>query len=157
MTKAYNAGFTADPKNPIYSTGKVLKTVVATFSTTTTANDYAVLAQSLPSTAIIRGIRFPQGTGATSGNTDIDFGFYAHEGAVVDKDALADGVSFAAAKGAATDVLGSNIASFDFKKTIGELLGVATKDQPIGGYDLCATVNTGAAGTYTAEILIEMA
>ena len=157
MTKAYNAGFADDPKNPVYSTGKVLKTIVCPFATTATANDYAVLAQSLPATAIIRAIRLPRGSSAISGCTDVDFGIYAHEGAVLDKDALADGVSFGSAKTGYQDLLGASVASFDYNKNLAEILGTTPDKQPIGGYDICATINTGAAGNVYCEIVVELA
>lgn len=157
MTTTYNAGFNADPKNPVFSTGKVLKTIVAKFATTATANDVIVLAQGLPASAVIRAIRFPRGTPAISGCTDVDFGLYRHDGAVVDADALADGVSFGSAKTGYQDVLGSSIGSFDVDKNLAELAGTTIDKAPIGGYDVCATINTGAAGTLYCEIVVEEA
>ncbi len=156
MTKLDTNGYTAEPLNPVYSTGKQFKTVVAEITTTATAKDVIVLARGLQPTAIIRGIRFPRGTAATSGLSDVDIGFYRNNGTVaLDADALADGVSFATANANTYDVLGKNISNYDHTKTIADMLGVSNTAAPTGGYEVCLTQNTSAAATLYLELIYE--
>lgn len=158
MTTHNTLGFTNDPSNPLYGSGKVIRHVRALIYNATAFSDGDIvkLAKGLPLDAQIVGIDFPEGTAARSGLTDVDFGFFRNDNSVVlDKDVLIDGVSFASARTSAVDLLGSNVSGFDRTKTIGELLNLTGETEPIGGVDLCATINT--AGSTTGTIVCDIA
>lgn len=156
MAVIFNKGLEQDGLNPVYSSGKRLKTIVCPITTTANNGDVVILAQGFPATAYIRGIRFPQGTAQIAGLTDVDVGLYANGGkTVIKKDAFADGVSFGAANTSSYDILGKNVVGYDFTKNISALASKKESDVPSGGYDLCMTLNTAAVGTLYCEVLIE--
>ncbi len=94
---------------------------------------------------------------AITAGTDYDLGFYkTDKGAVIDKDVLMDGQSFATAHAVGEEVQGnSNVALTDMTKTIGELLGLDFNDSP-SSVDLCLTANTvgTAAGTIVMTVTL---
>lgn len=148
-------GYTAKPKDPLYGNGIYPRIVQAAISITSGAadGDVHILARNLPYSAKIIGIRFPFGSAVVTDLTDVDFGLHRSDNnAVVDKDILVDGISFASARAYAIDIL-----SADKTKTIAELLGVSPESEPLGGVNVTATVNTQGAGvgTIEAEILIQ--
>ncbi|MFA5500665.1 MAG: hypothetical protein WC404_06265 [Candidatus Omnitrophota bacterium] len=150
-------GYTNYPKNPLYGTGKKVRRVRAVIynATALSDGDVVTIARGLPVDAQILNINFPQGHAARTGLTDVDFGFHRQDnGAVIDKDALIDGITFASARTAAVDLLGSNVSSFDFTKTIGGLLSLTGETQPSGGVNLTATINT--AGSTTGTIIVDI-
>jgi len=164
-----NALSVAKPLDPSFTVGKKVRTVNAVINTgSTSANgDVYILAKGLPATARIAGIFLPKGSAAVTGLSDVDFGFYASHtsesldgngnlvvnNTVIDKDALADGVTFASAKGA-IDLLGDNVSNFDPTKSIGELCSLSAQDFPAHGVDVCATLN--AVGTATGKIYVNI-
>lgn len=91
---------------------------------------------------------------AVTGGTDYDLGFYyTNAGAVVDKDALADGIDMSSgfAQGSAT----SGIAAVDIansQKKIWQLAGASASTKKTG-YDIALTANTvgTAAGTIAVK------
>ena len=161
MTISKNAYAVSKPLNVMYQTGKNLRTVQASFAAvngTTASGDIFVLASGLPATARIVRIMTPAGTPAVTGMSDVDFGFYeTGTNKVIDKDAVADGITFASAKTSNLDLVGTNIASFDRTKNIATLCGLGAGSIPGQGFDLCATLNASpsASGTLEFDILIE--
>jgi len=148
-----NAYAVAKPLDPIFTVGKTLRTVQAKLALKDTANgDVVILAEGLPATARIVRVMLPKGVTAITGVSDIDFGFYASKtNKVIDKDAVADGVSFASNL-ANIDLVGSNIDSFDATKDIATLCGLDSQNIPAYGFDFCATLNTKGSATASIEL-----
>jgi hypothetical protein len=161
MTISVNAFAVSKPLNPIYKTGKTLRVVQASFASvngTTASGDIFVLASGLPATARIVRVMTPKGTPAVTGMSDVDLGFYATgTNKVIDKDAVADGLTFASAITSNLDLVGKNISSFDQTKNIAALCGLTAESIPAQGFDLCATLNASptASGTIEFDIYIE--
>lgn len=159
MAEVETLGYAADEKNPLYSRGKKVSTVVAQISITATAaaGDIHKLARGIPIDAHVLGLRLPRGSAQIVGLSDVDFGFYRQDTeAVLDKDILADGVDFdAAAKTGPQDVLGENL-THDLTKKIKDLLDLETNEEPSGGVDLCATINAEGAGTGTITVYVDL-
>ena len=150
-----NAYAVAKPLDPMFTVGKKLRTVQAQIALTGTANgDVVILAEGLPATARIVRVMLPKGCAQISGVSDIDLGFYASKtNKVFDKDAVADGISFAESGGLANiDLVGTNIASFDATKDIATLCGLDAQNIPAHGFDFCATLNTKGSATATIEL-----
>lgn len=88
---------------------------------------------------------------ALAGATDVDIGFYrtaADGGAVVSKDALADGISLASASTTGTILTFSKVDIANIERMrVWEILGLTA--DPMLEYDVAITLNTagGAAGT----------
>lgn len=100
------------------------------------------------SSTIIKELSFT--VSAMTGCTDVDAGLYAeNSGLEVDKDILADGITFASAatlNGLVTVALANR------GKALWELLGLA--NDPQREYDIALTLNTG--GTATGTIVCDM-
>ena len=148
-----NAYAVAKPLDPMFTVGKKLRTVQAQIALTGTSNgDVVILAEGLPATARIVRVMLPKGVTAITGVSDVDFGFYASKtNKELDKDAVADGVSFASNL-ANIDLVGSNVASFDATKDIATLCGLDAQNIPAHGFDFCATLNTKGSATATIEL-----
>lgn len=165
MATRQTLGKIAKGKNPLYNQGEEVQKVraVVPVAAAWADADVVVLAYNLPIDTLITRINLPNGSPEITGATDYDLGFHKAAGVdgqslgdVLDKDALVDGVSFASARTAAIDILGLNIASFDKKKTIGELLGLTSETAPAGGVHLTMTLNTAGSAAADIDIEIEM-
>lgn len=97
---------------------------------------------------------------AITNGTDYDLGFYytknqdaSSNGAVIDKDILADGMDLSSAHAVSAPLSGlTNVDLPDHVKSIRELLGLSLADDP-GVVDLCLTANT--VGTAAGSVLIK--
>lgn len=160
MAQVETLGYAADPSNPLYTNGKVIRTVVAQISidADAAAGDIHKLAQGLPVDAHVLAIRLPRGSAQIADLTDVDFGLYRNDNeAVLDADILADGVNFsAAAKTGPQDLLGENL-TYDLTKDIGELVSLESDTEPSGGVDICATINAEGSGTGTITVYLDIA
>lgn len=157
MAQIETLGFAADPKNPLYTTGKYMRTVVGQIAVSnagSAAGDIYKIARGLPIDAQVLAIRLPRGTAQIAGMDDVDFGFYRSDNEVaLDADILVDGADFAtAAFAAGKDLLGSNLT-----KTIGGLLSLASDNEPAGGVDLCATLKNKPTATGTVTVFVDLA
>jgi len=157
MAQIKTLGFAADPKNPLYTTGKYLRTVVGQLAVSnagSAAGDIYKIARGLPIDAQVLAVRLPQGTAQIAGMDDVDFGFYRSDNeAVLDIDALVDGADFATAALAS----GKDLLSADLTKTIGGLLNLGSDNEPAGGVDLCATLKAKPTATGTVTVFIDLA
>ncbi len=134
-------------------------TYMGTFETAAADDDGSVyrLIKGLPSTLVPKRIVFL--TDAITSGTDWDLGIYETDlGAVIDKDLLMDGQTFATALTELTGGVGlKDVDAANRGKMLYELNGETAKDHR-ASYDLCLTANTvgSAAGTITwiAEFLI---
>lgn len=150
-----NAYAVAKPLDPMFTVGRQIRVVQAQIALTGTANgDVVILASGLPATARIVRIMLPKGVAQISGVSDVDFGFYeTGTNKVIDKDAVADGVTFAASGGLANiDLVGSNISNFPVVQDIATLCGLNAQNIPSKGFDLCATLNTKGSATATIDL-----
>ena len=141
------------------NSGGKITTRIITFETAAADDDGSVyrLIKSLPSTAVIKDVLFL--TDAITAGTDWDLGIYeTNKGAVVDKDLLMDGQTFATALTDLTGRVGlKDVDAANRGKMLWELAGKTVADHP-AAYDLCLTANTvgSAAGTITAIIEIQI-
>jgi hypothetical protein len=158
MAVEQTTGFTAKPKDPLYTTGKYLRSVFASYTKAAADKSGTVvpLAKNLPLEAQVVGIRFPRGCGQSADTDDMDIGIYrAGSAVVIDADALVDGLSLdAGALDDGYDALGLNVSGFDYTETLGEILSKETDEAYHGGVDVCMTINT--SGTTAAQFDIEL-
>lgn len=157
MAQIETLGFAADPKNPLYTTGKYVRTVVGQIAVSnagSAAGDIYKIARGLPVDTQVLAIRLPRGTAQIAGMDDVDFGFYRSDNEdVLDIDVLVDGADFATAvKASGVDLLESGLTS-----TIGGLLNLASDSEPAGGVDLCATLKAKPTATGTVTVFIDLA
>lgn len=154
MANQSTDGKTAKKTRPLYNQGEERKFVDALVGVEAgwSDGDTVILAYNLPIDTIVSRINLPSGSPAITGATDYDIGFYEPAdadgqglGDVLDKDVLADGVSFASARNNALDILGSGV-TLDKTKTIGELLSLTSENAPAGGVHLVLTLNTAGSG-----------
>lgn len=163
----------AKPLDPVFTVGRVLRTVQAKVSVgaETAANDVVILAKGVPPTARIAHIMLPKGTSAMAG-LSVDVGLYKMQKNIsaakdtdpavsytaVDEDCLADGQSFATALGN-VDIVGANIASFDRTADLATLVKASAGEFPSGGYAIGAKIAAKGEGTGDIEldVLIEQA
>jgi hypothetical protein len=148
-------GFTAFPKNPLYSGGKKLRTVF--FEKTITAaaavdGDLYILAGAMSVSDKVAAIR--GATPALTSATDNDLGFYKRNEdgtfTALDADILWDGVTLASAL-TYRELLGTLNTSLDRTKNIGQLLGLNAGTEPVGGVYLGLLIKTKS--TATSEVL----
>lgn len=169
MAVVENPYAVAKPLDPMFTVGRVLRTVQAKISvgSSTAANDVVILAKGVPPAARVVRIMTPAGTSAIAGLT-VDVGLYkmqknvsaeeltdsAEEYIAVDEDCLVDGQSFATALGN-VDIVGANISSFDRTADLATL--AQAKEFPSGGYAIGAKIAAKGEGTGDVEldILIE--
>lgn len=161
MTTWYNNGRTAKANNPLYRTGKVLKTVhsvVTVDASELTDGDVFVLAEGLTSAHRVHRIMSPNATPALTSASDNDIGIYKKNTdgtlTVVDKDIIVDGGTLASAL-TTRDLLSLN-SSLDRSKNIGDLLGIYS-DSGYPELVLALTMNTKstADGVLDLDIVIE--
>lgn len=161
MTDKVNALATANADNPTFKGGRQLKTVQFQASITaanSAAGDKILLAGPFTYDDRIAGIRTRgQGTPALTGATDNDLGFWFKNssGALVevDKDILWDGITLATGV-TYPDLLTGFNSALDLSKTIGQLLGKGTDDEPFGGVYL--VLQTNNANTATGPLLLNL-
>lgn len=125
----------------------------------------ATIAAADDDTSVYRVVRLPADVrilsirirhAAITAGTDYDIGAYrtlADGGAVVDKDSLADGLDLSSARGVATEVLLSNLASVSSEQRLWDMQSGITAD-PHTEYDIALTANTvgSAAGTVYVDV-----
>ena len=158
---------TASKHDPLHNGGQILKTVIATITIDANSadGDVVILAPGLPISAKIVGLRLPTVVSGITQLSDVDFGFYKQAGmkatdlvsaipTTLGKDVLVNGIDLSSAKAANVDILSSDRAA-----TIGSLLttALAADQEPAGGVNLCATINTQGSGTGTIEVAIDIA
>lgn len=167
MAIVENPYHTAKPLDPMFTVGRVLRTVQAKIVITASSanNDVVILAKGVPPAARVARIMLPKGTTALAG-CKVDIGLYKMskglndnaktEYTAVDEDALVDGQSFDDALGN-IDIVGANIPSFDATKDLATLAGAAAGDFPAEGYAIGAkqVAKSSASGKIELDILIE--
>ena len=143
MAIVENPYHTAKPLDPMFTVGRVLRTVQAQIAITASSanNDVVILAKGVPPAARVARIMLPKGTAALTGCT-VDIGLYKMskglndnaetEYTAVDEDALVDGQSFAEALGH-IDIVGANISSFDATNDFATLDGSTSDAFPADG------------------------
>ncbi len=158
-------GYNAKPRNPVYSTGKKMLTVLAScfFDVSeATDGDLYILAGGLSLASRVDSIRVRTLFDAAAA-ADNDIGFYKKVGSTfvaLDADILVDGLNLTTGSGVAAgyDLLSAN-ATLDRTKNIGELLSLNTD----GGIDevfvglLVKTKETTADKTLELDVVIEEA
>lgn len=165
MATRQNLGLAAFPKNPAFTVGKKMKTVncAITVPTTGANGDQYVLGGPFTLDQRISRIlcqAFPALTSAT----DSTLGFYYLNSAGVltvvkasGGNELWSGVSLASAITVFTDMLMSKNSALDRTKSIGQLLGFGSDQEPFGGVYLVLTLPTAnsAGGTGSLDIVVE--
>lgn len=153
MTAFNTAEYTANTKLAMARSGVKTDTIIGTFvKASGTDGDVLTLGRELAGGDIILAIEAQ--TPVITGGTDYDFGFAKSDGTVIDKDVLADGVTFAAAF-TGKDILGTGL-TFDTTKTIDELCGKEGDSTVFGGYNLIMTANTAGTGTGLMKFVISV-
>lgn len=166
MPQTYRTtGYTAKPRNPVYSVGKQYRTIPARISLTNasmTNGDLWIMAGPFTYADRIARVFSPNATPALTAAADNDLGFFYKKPdgtfAELDKDILWDGVTLAAAL-STRDLLFNLNASLDSTKNIGELLGKGDDQEPFGGVYLGLTFNTKptADGALDLDVVVEEA
>jgi len=145
MTTYYNGGRTAKANDPMYRTGKKLKTVASKLSidiSEATDGDVYVIAEGLTANSRIHRIMAPGGIEAFDAAADNDIGFYyMKDGALTaaDADILVDGVDLTTAT-PCLDLLSKN-TSLNRYSSVGDLLSL-NSDSIYTEVYLCLTINT---------------
>ncbi len=154
MTVFTNAGKTAKPNNPYYSTGKLVRQVEARFSELAAAvadGDTFILAEGLSYADRIDSVVAEGGVIALTSADDNDLGFYQKndDGTLteIDKDILFDGVDLSSGISGWADLLNQN-TSLDREDSIGDLLSKSVEDQK-SNVCLVLTINTKSTATST--------
>lgn len=163
MTDFNSKGYNTKARNPLYSGGKVLRTVHAEMEidVSEVANgDVFVLARNLPVGARIHRLFSPNATPVVTAADDNDFGFYKEnsdgELVAIDADVVIDGADLTSAL-STRDLLSLN-SSLDRIQTIGELLSLDADEAPAGGVFFCMTMNTAATTsdqTLDLDVIVE--
>lgn len=165
MATRQNLGLTAFPKNPAFSVGKKMRTVncAITVPTTGANGDQYVLGGPFTIDERISRIlcqAFPALTSAVDSN----LGFYYLNSAGVltvvkasGGNELWSGVSLASALTVFNDLIMLKNSALDRTKSIGQLLGMASDQEPAGGIFLVLTLPTAntAGGTASLDIIVE--
>lgn len=147
-------GFTENPLNPIYSVGKVLRSVFyeKTIATGAGTDTLHILAGPLSYGQKVAAI-----VGATPALTSAnnnDLGFYKKEAdgtfTAIDADILWDGADLSSAL-TYRELLGTLNTSLDRDDSIGTLLGKTMDQEPTGGVYLGLLIKV--ASTATSEVL----
>lgn len=151
-----NADVEANKKsNPAEDGGaKVVEAIaIAELAVADSDGDIFRLFSNIPASAVIASIQIVND--AVTGGTDFDLGFYkTNGGAVVDKDALLDGVSMASARARGSELNGlTAVAIENSQKQVYELAGdtLAVHD---GAYDIALTANTVGSSVGTIVVAI---
>ncbi|MCK5612047.1 hypothetical protein KAR91_59805 [Candidatus Pacearchaeota archaeon] len=161
-TPYYSEGFAAYPKNPLWTTGKKLKTVSYTRTITdaeTTANDKYIL--SGPHSYGDRIHDIIGSTPAFTSSDDCNLGFYYKNAAgtfvELDADILWDGVDLSSAL-SYRKLLGTLNTSLDRTKNIGQILSKYADQEPAGGVYLVlefVVPSTGGTVILDLDIMVE--
>ena len=169
MAVVENPYAVAKPLDPMFTVGRVLRTVQAQIAigASSADGDVVILAKGVPPTARVARIMLPAGSSALTGCT-VDIGLYkmkknisaeettdlATEYVAIDEDCLVDGQSFATAMNN-VDIVGANISSFDRTADLATLANA--KEFPSGGYAIGAKLVTkgSVTGNIELDILVE--
>lgn len=169
MAVVENPYAVAKPLDPMFTVGRVLRTVQAQIAigASSADGDVVILAKGVPPTARVARIMLPAGSSALTGCT-VDIGLYkmkknisaeettnlATEYVAIDEDCLVDGQSFANAMNN-VDIVGANISSFDRTADLATLANA--KEFPSGGYAIGAKLvaKGSVTGNIELDILIE--
>ena len=169
MAVVENPYAVAKPLDPMFTVGRVLRTVQAQIAigASSADGDMVILAKGVPPTARVARIMLPAGSSALTGCT-VDIGLYkmkknisveettdlATEYVAIDEDCLVDGQSFATAMNN-VDIVGANISSFDRTADLATLANA--KEFPSGGYAIGAKLvaKGSVIGNIELDILIE--
>ena len=146
---------TSKAKHSLYNMGQKTRMIDASWTKPASwvDTDVVTLAKNLSLDETILSI-MQLGGSDLAGMIDVDFGFRRSDNEVVlDKDVLADAVTFATAS--VRDLLGSGL-TFDRTKTIGELLGLSEAQFPRGGVDLIMTVTDAGVAVGSVPLHIEI-
>ena len=161
-------GYTAKPRNPLYTVGKHFTKVhahKALVSADLTNGDIIELAGAMSFKDRVHAVFTPNASPALTAATDAKLGFFKKDldGALsviqTGSDALLwNGVTLAAALSTRDMLLSLNTA-LDTTKNIGELLGLGVDKEPVGGVFLGLTFPTKPSvdGVLNVEIDIEKA
>lgn len=163
-------GFTEYPRNPLYSSGKTLRSVFyeKTIATGAGANTLHILAGPLGFDDKIAAIR--GATPALTSANDNDLGFYKKEAdgsftALLNSagasavDLLWNGVDLSSAL-TYRELLGTLNTSLDRDDSIGAILGLSSESEPAGGVYLgllIRTASTAASEVLKLEVVVEPA
>jgi hypothetical protein len=168
MATFRTTGFTAKPKNPVYTVGKKYRTVparAALLTASMTNGDIVELAGPLTYGERIARISTPNASPALTAAADSKLGFYykANDGTLTliksGSDALLwTGATLAAAL-STRDLLMHFTPALDTTKNIGELLGQTHDQEPAGGVYLGLKFPTKPSvdGVLDLEVMIEEA
>lgn len=145
MAVIENTLATAHPLNPIYTNGKTLKSVFASF-TPSSATDVYVLATGLTGDTIVRKVIV--NSQANESVTDFKIGAYEHAtGKELSADAIVGTADLSEAQ------TNAHLTLKNANKSIKD--SVKAKIDPIGGYDLCAKVNATGEAPIEVELVLE--
>jgi len=154
VTGIRSNGFTAYPKDPLYSGGKKLKSSFyeKTIATGAGTNTLHILSGPLSMGSKIAAI-YGATPALTSANNN-DLGFWKKDAdggfTAIDADILWDGVDLSSAL-TFRELLGTLNTSLDRTKNIGQLLSLTEESSPVGGIYLGLYIQT--ASTATSEVL----
>lgn len=145
---------TYDSLDALFATGKRVKVIRASATITNgthASGDIFRVAKGIPLNTKVVSVFVPAATTGITGLSDVDLGVYkSNGGAVIDKDILIDGQSFASSVsvGDINDAVGY--------KTLGELLSLNNSQEYAGGVDIAFTLNAtpSASGTLGPVLLI---
>jgi len=155
----YTDGFDNKPSNSLFSTGKVMKSIVAKMEVAAADANGAtyVLARGLSLSDIVVGIRIPKGWGAITAGTDYDIGlgFIGNDGQVnaVEADVFMDSKDMSSGLTSSLDVCESSTTD-----TIGEALGTdISTEEAKSNYVIYVTANTVGSATINVDFVIDIA
>jgi len=159
MADKYTDGYDNKPNQSLFSTGKVLNSVVAKVevaSADLNGQKY-VMARGVSLDDIVVGIRLPKGSPSITSGTDYDIGlgYIGSDGQVVavEKDVFVDGKSFASAVTTSDDICESSTTD-----TIGEALSTSlTTEQSKPNYVIYMTANTVGSASGNLDFVIDIA
>lgn len=160
MAEFIGQGATNRTKNSFYTKGLMGRSLIDEVVLTTagtTNDDTVVLASGVSARDTLSTIKILADT-LTDMVLDIGIratevtGFAAVGGSYDDPDALVDGIAVTALDG--TNIIGTNVASFDKYKTLGEHLGLDASFQAYGALEIYATLKTkpSADGSWEHEL-----
>jgi len=168
MATIRTTGYTAKPRNPIYTTGKQYRTIPARAALVTASmadGDIVELGGPFTYSDRIARVLTPNASPALTSATNAKLGFFKKNSLGVltlikaGSDALLwNGVTLAAAL-SARDLLFSLNASLDSTKNIGDLLAQGDDQEPIGGVFLGLTFPTKPSvdGVLDLDVVVEEA
>jgi hypothetical protein len=159
MADKYTDGFDNKPSNSLFSTGKVMKSIVAKMEVAAEDADGQtyVLARGLSLSDIVVGIRIPKGFDAITSGTDYDIGlgFIGVDGQVdaVEADVFMNGRNMSAGLATPLDVCESSTTD-----TIGEALGTdVSTEEAKSNYVIYCIANTVGSAAIDVDFVIDIA